>query len=101
MCLRCAKGYQLEKGVCTALKKSLIPPEANYYRYVIYAGLCISACIILHNSVYMASLVGLAVALYIGGSEYLMRMHLNQLPAEQQQQQQQQKSMFGAFQSLS
>lgn len=79
MCLRCAKGYKEEKGNCVALKKTILPPEANYYRYAIYFGLCICTCIIFHNSVYMASLVGLGVALYIGTSEYIMATHLVKL----------------------
>lgn len=73
MCLACAPGYQLDSaGNCAATRKTILPPEANYYRYAIYAGLCLCTCIILNNSVYMASLVGLGVALYIGASEYVM-----------------------------
>lgn len=72
MCLRCGIGYKMEKGNCVATRKTILSPEANYYRYAIYAGLCISTCIIFNNSVYIASLVGLAVALYIGASEYVM-----------------------------
>lgn len=79
MCLRCAKGYIKEKGNCVALKKTVLPTEANYYRYAIYIGLCICTCIILNNSIYMASLVGLGVALYIGFSEYIMSTHLDEL----------------------
>lgn len=79
MCLRCAKGYKLDKGNCVALKKTILPPEANYYRYAIYAGLCICTSIILHNNIYLASLVGLGVALYIGVSEYIMSTHLHEM----------------------
>ncbi|XP_077232306.1 uncharacterized protein LOC143868531 [Tasmannia lanceolata] len=79
MCLRCAKGYQLEQGNCIALKKTILPPEANYYRYAIYVGLCVCTCIILHNSVYLASFVGLLVAMYIGFSEYVMSNHESNL----------------------
>lgn len=75
MCLRCAKGYKLDNGNCVALKKTILPPEANYYRYAIYVGLSICTCIILHNNVYMAGLVGLAVSIYIGVSEYVMSGH--------------------------
>lgn len=76
MCLRCGPGYKLdEAGNCAATRKTILPPEANYYRYAIYAGLCICTCIILNNSVYLASLVGLGVALYIGASEYVMSGH--------------------------
>ena len=73
MCLRCAQGYKADsRGHCVAPQASVLPPEANYYRYAIYAGLCLCTCIILHNSIYLASLVGLSVALYIGFSEYVM-----------------------------
>uniref|UniRef100_A0A6G1SP83 Cysteine-rich with EGF-like domain protein 2 n=1 Tax=Aceria tosichella TaxID=561515 RepID=A0A6G1SP83_9ACAR len=85
MCLRCAKNYKLDNnGNCIAQQKTILPPEANYYRYAIYVGLCICTCIILHNSVYMASLVGLGVALYIGASEWVMSGHpgLTALPGE-------------------
>lgn len=79
MCLKCGKGYKLENGNCVAMKKTIIPPEANYYRYAIYAGLLVSAAIILHNNVYLASLVGLAAAMYISISEYIMSTHLHDL----------------------
>lgn len=75
MCLKCAKGYKLDQGNCVAQRKTILPPEANYYRYAIYMGLCVCTCIILHNSMYLASLVGLGVALYIGASEYVMSGH--------------------------
>lgn len=82
MCVKCAKGYKLEKGNCVALGRTILPPEANYYRYAIYTGLCLCTCIILHNNVYLASLVGLCVALYIGFSEYIMSAHVKEM-AEQ------------------
>lgn len=82
MCLKCADNYKLDQaGNCVALRKTILPPEANYYRYAIYVGLCVCTCIILHNSVYLASLIGLAVALYIGASEYVMSGQHN-LPPE-------------------
>lgn len=83
MCLRCARGYTKEKGNCVAAKKTVLPSVANYYRYAIYVGLCICTCIILNNSVYMASLVGLGVALYIGFSEYIMSTHLDDIADKQ------------------
>lgn len=76
MCLRCANGYKLDStGNCVAERKTILPPEANYYRYAIYAGLCVCTCIILNNNVYLASFVGLGVALYISASEYVMSGH--------------------------
>lgn len=79
MCLRCTQGYKLDNGYCVALKKTIIPPEANYYRYAIYVGLSICTCIILHNNVYIASVIGLGVALYIGFCEYIMATHTNEM----------------------
>lgn len=79
MCLRCATGYKLENNNCVAIKKTILPPEANYYRYGIYTGLLICTCIILHNNIYLASFIGLAVALYIGVSEYIMSAHLHDM----------------------
>lgn len=79
MCLKCAKGYNLEKGNCVATKRTILPPEANYYRYAIYAGLGVCTCIILSNNVYLASFVGLIVALYMGFSEYIMSSHLESI----------------------
>lgn len=74
MCLKCGKNYQLDpkSGNCLAIKQTILPPEANYYRYAIYGGLCVCTCIILHNNVYLASLIGLGVAMYISVSEYIM-----------------------------
>lgn len=76
MCLKCGDNYKLEKGNCVALRKTILPPEANYYRYAIYFGLCVCTCILLSNNVYVASSIGLVVALYIGVSEYVMSHHL-------------------------
>lgn len=78
MCLRCAKGFTLENGHCTAPKLTIMSPYASYHRYAIYFGLSVSTYILLQNNVYMSGLVGLAVALYIGVSEYVMSTHLNQ-----------------------
>lgn len=81
MCLKCKPGYKLDKGNCVALRKTIIPPEANYYRYAIYTGLLTCAGIVMHNNVYMASLIGLAVAMYITYSEYIMSSHLQEMQA--------------------
>lgn len=76
MCLRCAKNYKLENGHCTAPKATIISPYASYHRYAIYVGLSVSTYILLQNNVYMSGLVGLAVAMYIGFSEYMMAVNL-------------------------
>lgn len=79
MCLKCKKDYEYKKGNCVALKKTILPPEANYYRYAIYTGLLICAGIILHNNIYIASIIGLSVAAYISFSEYIMSTHLEEM----------------------
>lgn len=70
MCLRCAKGYNYEKGNCIAQKKSIIPPEGNYVRYAVYFGLSVCTCVLLRDNIYLASAIGLATAIYISASEY-------------------------------
>lgn len=82
MCQKCATGYKLENGNCVASKKTLIPPEVDYYRYAIYFGLSLCSCIISYNNVYLASLVGLGVALYVGFSEYVMTVQYSEMMKE-------------------
>lgn len=50
----------------------------NITRYLTYVGLCVATCVILQSSVWLASAVGLAVALYISVSEYW----LSQMPED-------------------
>lgn len=76
MCLRCAKGYNEEKGLCVAPKATILSPYASYHRYAIYVGLSVSTYILLQNDVYLSGMVGLAVGLYIGVSEYVMSTSL-------------------------
>lgn len=72
-CNECADGYLKDTlGNCVAKHKTILPPEANYYRYAIYVGMCISTFIIFQNNVFISALVGLAVGLYISYSEYIM-----------------------------
>lgn len=51
-------------------------------RYFTYLGLCVATCVVLQNSVYAASAIGLAVAAYISLAEYYL--YLNPAPAGQQ-----------------
>lgn len=39
-------------------------------RYLTYLGLCIATCVIFQSSMWLAALVGIAVAVYISVSEY-------------------------------
>lgn len=50
-------------------------------RYFTYLGLCFATCVIFQSSVYAASAIGLAVALYISLAEYYL--YLN--PGQQEQ----------------
>lgn len=52
---------------------------STYMRYFTYLGLCVATCVILQNSVYAASAIGLAVAVYISLAEYYL--YLNPAPA--------------------
>lgn len=44
--------------------------KATMFRYLTYLGLCIATCVIFQSSIWIASLIGLAVAIYIMISEY-------------------------------
>lgn len=46
--------------------------QENLARYVTYFGLCVATCIILQRNVYVASVIGLLVAVYISVSEYMI-----------------------------
>lgn len=69
MCKECANGFELKNGVCSDIKLLKTEPE-SHIRWVTYAGLFVATCIILRNNVYIASLVGFMVAIYIGVAEY-------------------------------
>lgn len=42
-------------------------------RYFTYVGLCIATCIIFHNNIWIASVIGVLVASYIGLAEWSVR----------------------------
>lgn len=52
----------------------------TFTRYLTYFGLCIATCVIFQSSTWIASLIGLAVALYITISEYWL--HMNPAPKD-------------------
>lgn len=75
-CIRCARGYFLEKGNCvTNQVVGVVPQEAHYIRYWVYAGLCICVAILVSNNIYLSAVIGLCVAVYISASEYIMSNH--------------------------
>lgn len=70
MCVKCAEGYVLQDGLCIENKAWKRSVHIEVARYATYLGLCIATCIIFRRNVYLASLIGVFVALYIGLSEY-------------------------------
>lgn len=44
----------------------------NLTRYLTYLGLCLATCIIFQRSMLFASIIGLAVGLYISVAEYML-----------------------------
>ncbi|XP_055680328.1 cysteine-rich with EGF-like domain protein 2 [Lutzomyia longipalpis] len=70
LCNTCAEGYELRDGLCTDTAGEKRDQYVTMTRYLTYLGLCIATCVIFQSSTWIASLVGLAVALYISVSEY-------------------------------
>ncbi|XP_027202012.2 cysteine-rich with EGF-like domain protein 2 [Dermatophagoides pteronyssinus] len=69
-CLKCADNHILKDGICiNPDPKPLIQPYASPARYATYFGLCIVTCIIFRHNIFISSIIGLAVALYIMISE--------------------------------
>lgn len=50
----------------------------KFTRYVTYMGLCIATCLTFKSSTWIASIIGVAVALYISISEYWLNTHPKQ-----------------------
>ncbi|KZC15199.1 hypothetical protein WN55_00971, partial [Dufourea novaeangliae] len=46
--------------------------QENMARYATYFGLCIATCIIFQRNIYIASVIGLLVGVYISVSEYMI-----------------------------
>ena len=46
--------------------------QENIARYATYFGLCIATCIIFQRNIYIASVIGLLVGIYISVSEYMI-----------------------------
>lgn len=82
MCLRCAKGYNLDKGNCVTTRQVGVPREAHYVRYLVYISLCICVAILVPNNIYLSAVIGLCVAIYISASEYIMSGH-STIPLDQ------------------
>ncbi|KAG8194884.1 hypothetical protein JTE90_029175 [Oedothorax gibbosus] len=70
MCEKCAKGYVFQEPLCIENKTWQRSLHVEVARYATYLGLCIATCIIFRRSIYVASIIGVFVAIYIGLSEY-------------------------------
>ena len=72
-CKSCATGYLLKDGVCTSEKLNQQQDSLEMSRYATYMGLCLATFIIFRNNVYIASVIGVIVATYIGIAEYTVK----------------------------
>lgn len=63
----------MKDGVCQDSKIESFEKNLEMSRYATYAGLCLATCIIFRNNVFIASVIGLAVATYIGFAEYTVK----------------------------
>lgn len=81
MCKKCADGYSNQNGLCM-LDKRWNEKMADWTRYITYLGLCIATCIIFQKNTVVASIIGLAVAMYVSVSEYMMQSVLT--PSQQE-----------------
>lgn len=72
MCLRCADGYHKKDNFC--INSDILGRKwhENIARYATYIGLCIATCITFYRNIYLASIIGLIVGVYISVSEYII-----------------------------
>lgn len=73
MCLQCGENYELKEGFCSSIKRNKEKEGLEISRYGTYVGLCLATCIIFGKNIYIASVIGLSVAVYIGVAEYTVR----------------------------
>lgn len=78
MCLKCAPDFINKGGVCIDTKIRDQQANLETTRYATYLGLSFATCIIFRKNVYIASVIGILVALYIGIAEYTV--HDSDLP---------------------
>ena len=72
MCERCKVGYVFRDKICMDDSTAQRSVHLNMTRYLTYLGLCVATCIIFQKNMAIASGVGIAVAVYISASEYLL-----------------------------
>lgn len=72
LCIRCGDGYELSGDMCVDSHGEGRRRWVVITRYLTYIGLCLTTCIVLQRSVWAAAIIGLAVAMYISVSEYVI-----------------------------
>ena len=72
-CLKCASGYHLEDRICVDSEMKSQELKFSLTRYATYLGLCLATVIILRKNIYIASVIGLLVAMYIGLAEFTLK----------------------------
>ncbi|CAH1378116.1 hypothetical protein MTP99_019496 [Tenebrio molitor] len=72
MCTQCAAGYVLVDNMCTDAEQESRKQHVFLTRYMTYLGLCVATCIILNKNTTLAAVIGIAVAIYISVSEYVL-----------------------------
>jgi hypothetical protein len=81
MCLKCGKNYVLKDSYCVDSKVKTQETNMEMSRYATYFGLSLATCIIFRKNMYVASIIGIVVAVYIGLAEYTVR-HSSANPME-------------------
>ncbi|XP_017794462.1 PREDICTED: cysteine-rich with EGF-like domain protein 2 [Habropoda laboriosa] len=72
MCIKCADGYYKKDNLCINSDILGRKQQENVARYATYFGLCVATCIIFQRNIYIASVIGLLVGIYISVSEYMI-----------------------------
>lgn len=72
MCEACAEGYKLQQNICINTQAKSQNTNENLYRYGVYVGLCVATYIIFQKNVFIASIVGVVVAIYVSVAEYIL-----------------------------
>ncbi|XP_026477458.1 cysteine-rich with EGF-like domain protein 2 [Ctenocephalides felis] len=80
MCEKCAEGYELKDNICVDVSSQERSTYVSITRYLTYFGLCVATCIVLQSSTTLAALFGLAVAIYISVSEYMLKTNKGTTP---------------------
>lgn len=72
MCIDCAQGHHKKDNLCINSDILGRKKHENFARYTTYFGLCVAICIIFQRNIYVASVIGLFVGVYISISEYMI-----------------------------